>query len=57
MHRYIYNCSDFVGGTIARICGPILNERVVYSHDKRVHGIKFQTVVLPDGLVINLEGQ
>ena len=57
MHRYIYNCSDFVGGTIARICRPILNERVVYSHDKRVHGIKFQTVVLPDGLIINLEGQ
>ena len=27
----LFNCFDFVGGTIARICGPVLNERVVYS--------------------------
>ena len=54
---HLYNCFDFVGGTIARICIPVLNERVVYNHDKRVHGVKFQTVVLPNGLIINLEGQ
>ena len=52
----LYNCSDFVGGTIACICKPVLNERVAYSHDTRVHGIKFQAVVLPNGLIINLEG-
>ena len=53
----LYNCFDFVGGTIACICIPVLNERVVYSHDTRVHDVKFQTVVLPNGLIINLEGQ
>ena len=37
----LYNCFDFVGGTIACICIPVLNERVVYSHDTRVHGVKF----------------
>ena len=52
----LYNCFDFVGGTIACICKPVLNERVAYSHDTRVHGIKFQAVVLPNGLIINLEG-
>ena len=51
------NCFDFVGGTIARICKPVLNERVVYSHGTREHGVKFQTVVLPNGLIINVEGQ
>ena len=40
----LYNCFDYVGGTIAR-------------KDTRVHGVKCQTVVLPNGLIINLEGQ
>ena len=40
----LYNCFDFAGGTIACICILVLNERVVYSHDTRVHGVKFQTV-------------
>ena len=53
----LYNCFDFVGGTIACICIPVLNERMIYSHNTRVHGAKFQTVVLPNGLIINLEGQ
>ena len=37
----LYNCFDFVGGTIACICIPVLNERVVYSQDRKVHGVKF----------------
>ena len=53
----LYNCFDFVAGTIACICIPVLNERVVYSHDTRIHVVKFQAVVLPKGLIINLEGQ
>ena len=53
----LYNCFDFVGETIACICIPLLNERVVYSHNTRVHGTKFQAVVLSNGLIINLEGQ
>ena len=53
----LYNCFDFVGGTIARICISVLHERVVYSHDTRVHGVKFRTAVFPNGLFINLEGQ
>ena len=52
-----YNCFDFVDGAIARIRGTVLDERVVYSHHARVHGVKFQNVVLPNGLIINFEGQ
>ena len=51
------NCFDFVGGTIAYICKPILNEKAVYSHDTRVHGVKYQTLILPNSLIIDLEGQ
>ena len=32
------------------------NERVVYGRHAKVHGVKFQSVVLPNGLIINLEG-
>ena len=53
----LYNCFDFVGGTIAHICRPVLNKRVVYSHGIRVHGVKFQSVILPNDLIINLERQ
>ena len=33
------------------------NESVVYGRHARVYGVKFQDVVLPNGLIINLEGQ
>ena len=39
----LHNCFDSVGGTIACICIPVLNERVVNSHDTRVHSVKYQT--------------
>ena len=64
LHRYadaeaalgtpLYNCFDYVGGTIAPSCKPVLIERVVYSHDTRVHSSKFQTADLSNGLIINL---
>ena len=67
LHKYVdavagkgatlYNCFDFVGGTIVRTCIPVLNERVVYSHYTRVDCVKFQTYALPNDLIINLEGQ
>ena len=45
---YIADIFEFIFGTIAYICRPVLNERVMYSYDTRVHGVKFQ------GLIINL---
>ena len=46
VHLYI-SCFDFVDETIARICRPVLNERVIFSHHKRAHGAKSQCLVLP----------
>ena len=41
-----YNCYNFIGGTIARIFLPVLNERVVYSHDTRAHGGKAEDMTV-----------
>ncbi|XP_028412517.1 uncharacterized protein LOC114535396 [Dendronephthya gigantea] len=39
------NCWGFVDGTARPIARPIYNQRIMYSGHKRVHCIKFQSVV------------
>ena len=46
----------FVGGTVRPICRPTENQRAVYNGHKRVHALKFQSVVTPNGLIANLFG-
>ena len=50
------NCWGFVDGTVRPICRPRQNQREVYNGHKRVHAIKFQSVVTPNGLIANLYG-
>ena len=50
------NCFGFVDGTVRRIARPKYNQRIMYNGHKRVHAIKFQSVVLPNGLIGNLAG-
>ncbi|PFX12027.1 Ankyrin-2 [Stylophora pistillata] len=38
------------------ICRPGEMQRIVYNGYKRVHGLKFQSVVLPNGIIANLFG-
>lgn len=38
------------------ISQPVENQRIVYNGHKRVHALKFQSVVLPNGLVGHLYG-
>ena len=52
----IQNCWGFIDGTVRPICRPEQNQRVVYNGHKRVHAIKFQSVVTPNGLIANLHG-
>ena len=44
------NCFGFVDGTVGPISRPNENQRVVYNGHKRFHGLKFQSVVIPNGL-------
>ena len=52
----LQNCFGFVDGTVRPICRPGRNQRIVYNGHKRVHGLKFQSVALPNGLIGNLYG-
>ena len=38
------------------ITRPGENQRLLYNGHKRVHGLKFQSVVLPNGLIAHLYG-
>ena len=48
------NCFGFVDGTVRPIARPDENQRVVYNGHKRVHALKFQSLVTPNGLIANL---
>jgi hypothetical protein len=50
------NCIGFVDGTVRPICRPKKNQRIVYNGHKRVHALKFQSMVIPNGLIANLYG-
>jgi len=50
------NCFGFIDRTVRPISKPGENQRIVYNGHKRVHGIKFQSVALPDGLIGNMYG-
>lgn len=50
------NCWGFIDGTVRPICRPGKNQKVLYNGHKRVHAIKFQSVVAANGLIANLYG-
>lgn len=50
------NCLGFIDGTVRPICRPTANQRVCYNGHKRIHSIKFQSLVTPDGMITNLYG-
>ena len=52
----LQNCFGFVDGTVRAIARPKYNQRIMYNGHKRVHAIKFQSIVLPNGLICNLSG-
>ena len=50
------NCWGFIDGTVRPISRPGENQRVMYNGHKRVHALKFQSVMAPNGLIANLYG-
>ena len=50
------NCFGSVDGTVLRIFRPKINQNIVYNGHKRAHGITFQSLPLPNGLIGNLSG-
>ena len=50
------NCWGFIDGTVRPVARSRQNQRVLYNGHKRVHSIKFQSVVAPNGMIANLFG-
>jgi hypothetical protein len=52
----LLNCWGFIDGTVRPITRPGKNQRVLYNGRKKIHSLKFQSVVAPNGLITNLFG-
>lgn len=52
----LQNCFGFIDGIVREIACPKYNQQVMYNGHKRVHGIKFQNVIIQNGLIANLSG-
>ena len=52
----LQNCWGFVDGTVRPVCRPGRGQRQVYNGHKKIHALKFQSVVAPNGLIANLYG-
>ena len=50
------NSRGFVDGTVRPVCRPTNNQRALFNGRKRIHAIKFQSVVAPNGFIANLYG-
>lgn len=50
------NIVGFIDGTARPICRPSYRQRELYSGYKKGHVLKYQSVVLPDGLIGRLDG-
>lgn len=49
-------CFGFIDGTLRGVCRPSFGQRQLFSGHKRTHGLKFQSVVTPDGIIIHMSG-
>ena len=52
----LQSCCGFIDGTVRPISCPGRNQRVMYIGQKKVHSNKFQSIVTPNGLIVNLYG-
>jgi len=46
----------FIDGTLKACCRPNQNQRTVFNGHKRYHGLKYQSVSTPCGVIANLFG-
>ena len=52
----LQNCVGFIDGTARFICRPTFNQQDYFSGHKRAHCLKFQAVMMPDGIISHLSG-
>ena len=52
----LQSCFGFIDGTVRIVAKPGVNQRIVCNGHKRVHSLKFQSVVIPNGMIAHLYG-
>ncbi|KAJ8909281.1 hypothetical protein NQ315_003524 [Exocentrus adspersus] len=52
----INNCCGFIDGTARAMCRPSVDQQDYYSGHKKVHCLKYQSVICPDGIICSLIG-
>ena len=50
------NVWGLVDGTLRNIAHPVQNQGVSYNGHKRKHGLKYQSITTPNGIIANLYG-
>ena len=50
------NMWGFIEGTIHTTSRPVYHQRVVFTQFKKCHGLKFKSVLVPDGFIACLYG-
>ncbi|CAC5374537.1 unnamed protein product [Mytilus coruscus] len=53
----LLNCWHFINGSVRPLCRPTTIQRILFNGHKRVHAIKFQSIVALNGLVANMYGR
>ena len=43
----------FIDGTIRKVCRPTQGQRALFSGHKRYHGVKYQHVMAPNGIIVH----
>ncbi|XP_033109298.1 uncharacterized protein LOC117110643 [Anneissia japonica] len=52
----LINCWGFIDGTVRPVCRPQENQQVLFDGHKRLHSIKFQSLVAANGMIANMHG-
>ena len=53
----LMNCVwDFIDGTIRWTARHLYHQRSIYTRFKKCHGVKFQSVTVPEGFIAYLKG-
>ena len=50
------NIWGFIDCTIRKVCKPTYFQRSVYTRYKKIHALKFQSIVVPEGYIASLTG-
>ncbi len=50
------NIIGFIDGTARPICRPTRDQNLQYSGYKKTHVLKYQSIVMPNGIIVRLDG-